>query len=294
MENERILSNAKFSAKRSVISGVIGIILVLGLCIGLNVKEMRKIHRERLDGAESLGDYFEDYKSSYGLFNNRWWTATNPNYYNKQTGLRSYGYNENEHKSTYLFGVEISNSFVASNKRGEETNRRTWEISKFKGALLWLALIVPLAFMLCFAVLPRIISKLCSLTLTDRQVYGQLKTLIGKKKMQIPIEHLDAVMTSRGIIDVLCGGEALIIQSNAGRIKFHYVQNADEFAAAAMKLISDVKKSAQAAAPAPVPVQSVTGSDAMEKINSLKQMLENGLITQEQFDQKREEILSKM
>ena len=160
--------------------------------------------------------------------------------------------------------------------------------------------------MLSLAVMPLIISKLCSLTLTDRQVYGKLKTLIGKKKLQIPIDHLDSVMTSRGIIDVLCGGETLIIQSNAGRIKFHYVRNAEEFASAAMACINEYKRTApvqpapqqvvyqQPAAPAPAPVQNISGGDAMEKLNSLKQMIENGLITQEDFDSKKADILSKM
>ena len=57
-----------------------------------------------------------------------------------------------------------------------------------------------------------------------------------------------------------------------------------------MKRINEVKKSA----PAPAPVQNISGGDAMEKLNSLKQMLENGLITQEDFDSKKADILSKM
>ena len=198
----------------------------------------------------------------------------------------------------------MSEKRIERNKYGEEKELRTKEISKVKVTLLWLALIVPIFLMLSLAVMPLIISKLCSLTLTDRQVYGKLKTLIGKKKLQIPIDHLDSVMTSRGIIDVLCGGETLIIQSNAGRIKFHYVRNAEEFASAAMACINEYKRTApvqpapqqvvyqQPAAPAPV--QNISGGDAMERLNSLKQMLDSGLISQEDFDRKKDDILSKM
>lgn len=40
--------------------------------------------------------------------------------------------------------------------------------------------------------------------------------------------------------------------------------------------------------------QNVTGGDAMEKINSLKQMLDSELISQDEFEEKKKDILSKM
>ena len=136
------------------------------------------------------------------------------------------------------------------------------------------------------------IAKRCKLELTEGQIEGQLKTTFGKKKLQIPIDHLDNVMTSSGFWDKVRGGETLLLSSNSGLIKFHYVHNADEFAQAAMKRIDEVKKSATV--PQAAPVQSVSGGDVVEKISSLKQMLDSGLITQVEFDQKKQELLSKM
>ena len=138
----------------------------------------------------------------------------------------------------------------------------------------------------------KIIAKRCKLELTEGQIEGQLKTTFGKKKLQIPIDHLDNVMTSSGFWDKVRGGETLLISSNSGLIKFHYVRNADEFAQAAMKRIDEVKKSATV--PQAAPVQRVSGGNAIVKMNSLKQMLDSGLITQEEFDQKKQDILSKM
>ncbi|MCD7959637.1 MAG: SHOCT domain-containing protein [Ruminococcus sp.] len=46
-------------------------------------------------------------------------------------------------------------------------------------------------------------------------------------------------------------------------------------------------------APTAAPAQP-TGNDTMEKLDSLKKMLENGLITQEEFDAKRKELLEKL
>lgn len=156
--------------------------------------------------------------------------------------------------------------------------------------------IILLSLPLIVVLIKKYITKRCELILTDKEIRGQKKTLFSMRRLQIPIDHLDNVMTLNSLIDKIRGGETLMISSNSGLIKFHYVQNADEFAQAAMKRINEVKKSATVpqAAPAPVPVQNISGGDAMEKINSLKQMLENGLITQEDFDSKKADILSKM
>jgi len=142
----------------------------------------------------------------------------------------------------------------------------------------------------------KFIASRCSLCLEEGQIKGQLKTLFGKKSLQLPLDHLDNVMVSHGLMDKLCGGKTLLISSNRGLIKFHYVQNADEFARVAMEKIEEVKKKTfhnPAPAPTAAPTQS-TGNDTMEKLNSLKKMLENGLITQEEFEVKRKELLEKL
>ncbi len=153
-----------------------------------------------------------------------------------------------------------------------------------------------------YFVFSKLIAQNCTLTLTEKQICGQLKTLFGKKQIQIPIEKLDNIMTSSGFMDKLRSGETICVSSNSGMVKFHYVQNADEFVQAALKRIEEVKRSQPATAPQaapiqhaqPAPVQNVSGSDAMEKINSLRQMLDSGLISQEEFDEKKKDILSKM
>ncbi len=139
-----------------------------------------------------------------------------------------------------------------------------------------------------------LLAKRCFLSMNRTQIEGQLKTTFGKKKLQMPIDHVDSVVTSCGFKDKLRGGETLVISSNSGIIKFHYVRNADEFAAAAMKRIDEVKKSVPVSQTAPLPEQNTAGGNAMEKLNSLKQMLDSGLITQEEFEQKKQDILSRI
>lgn len=103
-------------------------------------------------------------------------------------------------------------------------------------------------------------------------------------------------MVSHGLMGKLRGGNTLLISSNRGLIKFHYVQNADEFARVSMEKIEEVKKKTfHNSAPAPTAaLVQPTGNDTMEKLDSLRKMLENGLISQEEFDVKKKELIEKM
>jgi len=148
----------------------------------------------------------------------------------------------------------------------------------------------------CFLFINKFIASRCTLTLEEGQIKGQLKTLFGKKSLQLPLDHLDNVMVFHRLMDKLRGGKTLLISFNRGLIKFHYVQNANEFAQVAMEKIEEVKKKTfhnPALAPTAAAAQP-TGNDTMEKLDSLKKMLENGLITQEEFDTKRKELLEKL
>jgi len=168
--------------------------------------------------------------------------------------------------------------------------------------LFWLSTLVEIGVFLVLlspkmiALIGKFISSRCSLTLEEGQIKGQLKALFGKKSLQLPLDHLDNVMISHGLMDKLRGGKTLLISSNRSLIKFHYVQNADEFARVAMEKIEEVKKKTfhnPAPAPTATPAQP-TGNDTMEKLNSLKKMLENGLITPDEYAEKRKEILGKL
>jgi len=164
------------------------------------------------------------------------------------------------------------------------------------GCLICFGCLIICTFPLWFYGIGKFISSRYALTLEEGQIKGQLKTFFGKKSLQLPLDHLDNVMVSHGLMDKLHGGKTLLISSNRGLIKFHYIQNADEFARVAMEKIEEVKKKTfhnPVPAPAAAPTQP-TGNDTMEKLDSLKKMLENGLITQEEFETKRKELLEKL
>lgn len=228
------------------------------------------------------------------VFTVLWWIIGGVGYYVTGPWL-SEGSDDGEHIEEYMWGIRWHYHDEFHSYYGIETTDEDYPMLHALGiAITVIVFVLPVVIFL----IRMFIAKRCKLELTEGQIEGQLKTTFGKKKLQIPIDHLDNVMTSSGFWDKIRGGETLLISSNSGLIKFHYVRNADEFAQAAMTRIEEVKKAAPAQQPIsaqpPASAPSVSGSEAMEKLNSLKQMLDSGLITQEQFEQKKADILDKM
>lgn len=134
--------------------------------------------------------------------------------------------------------------------------------------------------------------KVTSLTITDSQVYGSYNNFLFKKSLKMPIEKVDNLTTISGLMDKFRSGVTLGVCSASGIIKLHFVQNADEVIAAAIGRIEEIKEKrarvvAQPVAPAAAPSVS-------DKLKDLVLMKEQGLITDDEFNKKREEILSKM
>lgn len=155
-------------------------------------------------------------------------------------------------------------------------------------------------------VLPRIMRKIadgmasqCSLSLTDKGVTGCKKGLFSTKEVKLPIDKIDAIMASNGFMDDLRGGDTLLIRSMAGGIKFPWVQNANEFVDATLAKIEEFKHSAKKEnqnliSAVAKSVGANSGTSSAQKIKELKELLDSGLITQEEFEAKRRELLDKM
>ena len=79
-----------------------------------------------------------------------------------------------------------------------------------------------------------------------------------------------------------------MISSAMGNDFFHGVHNSDRFIEAVQKKIEDNKYSSE-----PVNTKE-TDSEAVNKLSSMKQMLDKGIITNEEFEKKKAEILSKI
>ncbi len=110
------------------------------------------------------------------------------------------------------------------------------------------------------------------------------------------MDKIDSIMITTTLRDHLFGGKTIVIRSNSGKIKFPWVHNAEEFMQATLAEIEKYKKNVAQQTPAPqAPVQVVEkDNSAMEKMRELKTMLDEGFITQEEFDAKKKDLLDKM
>lgn len=136
--------------------------------------------------------------------------------------------------------------------------------------------------------------KVTSLTITDSQVYGSYNNFLFKKSLKMPIEKVDNLTTISGLMDKFRSGVTLGVCSASGIIKLHFVQNADEVIAAAIGRIEEIKEKEKRARVVAQPVAPAAAPSVSDKLKDLALMKEQGLITEDEFNKKREEILSKM
>ena len=130
------------------------------------------------------------------------------------------------------------------------------------------------------------VSSICELYLTETQICGVLKTIFGEKELRIPLEKLDNISLRNSVVDKIIGGKKLCILSNSGTVRFPYVQNSDEFMKTTFEQLEERKNKARN--------KTATESAKNEPVDELKkykELLDSGIITQEEFDAKKKQIL---
>lgn len=136
--------------------------------------------------------------------------------------------------------------------------------------------------------------KATALTITNSQVYGSYNNFLFKKSLKMPIEKIDNLTTISGLMDKFRSGVTLGICSASGIVKLHFVQNADEVITATIGRIEEIKEKEKRARVIAQPVVSTGAPSIPDKMKELALMKEQGFITEEEFNKKREELLSRM
>ena len=252
------------SKKRKVILAVFLVVLVASLILGLS-NGSGSFH---LDGGTNI--YGEAYPESdvryVGWF-----------------GVDFYYYDSAESYTTELYGYKWTNYY-------EDTD---W----YTGNIILVALIYLIAAATPFVV-KALYSKMCKNTelyVTDEQVLGSYSSFVFKKTLQIPIDKVDNLTISSTFLDKLRTGKTLGVCSASGVIKLHFVQNAEDVVSLTMERINENKNKekrariiAQTAATIPATVSTA------DKLKELASMKEAGLISEEEYAKKREDLLTKM
>lgn len=135
--------------------------------------------------------------------------------------------------------------------------------------------IIPLSAILIALILYMWLSSY-SLTVTDKRVYG--KAAFGKR-VDLPFDKVSAVGTSflKGID----------VGTSSGRIKFKLVKNQDEIHSVISKLLMERQQVEKAKS-----TQNNEKLSNADELKKFKELLDNGVITQDEFDEKKKQLLS--
>ncbi len=131
--------------------------------------------------------------------------------------------------------------------------------------------------------------KLTELTVSEKEIVGSYTGFIpfAKIMLRMPIEKVDNVAAVNSIFDFFTG-KKIRIASASGVIKIRYVLNADEVVAFISAAIEQAKKRQAFMG------QSTPQNDMAESLKKLAELRDSGIITEEEFNQKKSELLSKM
>lgn len=130
-----------------------------------------------------------------------------------------------------------------------------------------------IVFWLSIALLPTsiilfMLSK-CEIVVTDKRVFGKARF---HKNVDIPIDSISAVGTS--------AFNGIAVASSSGRIVFYEIKNRDEISKAISNLLISRQTGNKGSQP----------SNA-DELGKFKELLDKGIITQEEFDAKKKQLL---
>lgn len=136
--------------------------------------------------------------------------------------------------------------------------------------------LIPLAIYAIVFLFIKLFWDVTEITVTDKRVYG--KTAFGKK-VELPVDSVSSV-GKRALFNTV------VVATSSGNIKFAFVKNSNEVFDAISKLLvsrqnkkSDNNKN------------SKEELDTAEELKKYKKLLDDGIITQEEFDKKKKKLL---
>ena len=114
------------------------------------------------------------------------------------------------------------------------------------------------------------------LTVTDKRILGSIR----KKRVDLPIDSVSAV--SIGAF------KSISVATSSGKISFSAIKNRNEIHEVISKLLVERQNQAPKSAAAVVNAPSASNADELKKF---KDLLDAGIISQEEFDAKKKQLL---
>ena len=136
----------------------------------------------------------------------------------------------------------------------------------FGGYIVYLGIILLITFLILFFMM-----RNCALTIQTTRVTG--KASFGKQ-VDLPLNKISAISLS--------AFKGLTVATSAGRIHFWLIENRDEVYNALNELLSNIQTTSP---------QNGDSSNSADELKKFKELLDDGIITQEEFDAKKKQIL---
>lgn len=115
------------------------------------------------------------------------------------------------------------------------------------------------------------------LTVTDKRIYGRVA---WGKRVDLPVDSVSAIAT----VSFLKG---IAVSTSSGKISFRLIKNADDIYETINGLV--IKRQQEKTVSAPVVNEIKT--DEADKLLKFKNLLDQGIISQEEFDAKKKQLL---
>lgn len=115
------------------------------------------------------------------------------------------------------------------------------------------------------------------LTITDKRIFGKVA---WGKRVDLPVDSVSATASLRFL-------NGVSVATSSGRISFRVLKNAD----AIYQVISNLLIERQQEKSTPAPVVEAPKSDEADQLKKYKELLDSGVITQEEFDAKKKQLL---
>lgn len=143
--------------------------------------------------------------------------------------------------------------------------------------MTWVAALGPIVLFFIIGGLIYLWLRSYEMVVTDKRVYG---SVAWGKRVDLPLDSISST--------AIGGIKGIAVATSSGKIKFLMIKNAAEIFEKVNALLIERQKTKNAEASASA---TVVQSDEMDKIKKLKELLDLGVITQEEFDTKKKDLL---
>ena len=174
----------------------------------------------------------------------------------------------------FILGAVLSDSSYILNDSGNYELITTTAPLSYRIKQLFPFTLIPT---LLIAVLLYVATANCSITITDKRVYGKS---VFFSRVDLPLDSISAVGTS-----ALHG---LSVSSSSGRIHFYDISNRDEMHAKISELLINRQGSGK---PKNIKTIKALNLSEADELMKYKKLLDMGAITQEEYNAKKKELL---